>query len=158
MINIPIFLNNELIKTLQHNNIQAEDYKPAYDGESVALDLYTTSEESIIIPANKSILIPTGLHIALPRDYAAVIMERGSIIKTPLIRRAGVIDPGFTNQIFVSLLNTSNNDWIINARSKLPVQLLVYKITTSFIQLSRTAYEEITSDTNRGVGMVGSSD
>lgn len=176
-IEIPFHTNRELIDTLIANNILLCDYKPAYAGESVGLDLYNTSTESIVIPSMTAdlpesldsstrqalkkrrvkTLIPTGLFFALPRNYMALIKERGSITKTPLIARAGVIDPGYTGEVFVNMINTSKSDWIIEPQSKLPVQIVIVPVATSFKPLIKSEYDALTASSARGEGHIGSS-
>ena len=167
-----------LINTLVANKVLLCDYKPAYDGESVGLDLYNTSGKDIVIPGmalptprsfSKSTLaefkkrrvktlIPTGLHLALPRNHVALLRERGSITKTPLVLRAGVIDPGYTGEIFVNMVNTSDVDWIIPADAKLPVQLIVVPAITDFQSVTQPEYEKLVTESTRGTGQIGSSD
>ena len=178
-MNIPIYLNQNLKNTLQTNDIKFKDYMPAYGGESVGLDLfYTGTEKLIVLPvitytpnmhpeailfeenkARTKTLIPTGLHIALPKGYGAFIMERGSITKTPLKVRAGVIDPGYTGEIFVNIVNLSQEKWIVEPQSKTPFQLVVMPVETMYQILDTEAdYLEATQAAKRKEGMVGSSD
>jgi len=106
---IKVYVNSNLKEILKEKNI--ESYIPAYMGESVGLDLYTTNDVSVtpstFITGERGATIPTGLHIALPHSYAGLILERGSVTKTPLKVRAGVIDPGYTGEIFVNAINVS---------------------------------------------------
>lgn len=165
---IPIYLNENLIKILKQHDLTPHSYKPAYGGESAAIDLYNVGPDITLDPTTTSPslcghtrlgkLIPTGLHISLPKEHAALLRERGSIIKTPLTLRAGVIDPGYTDQIFVNLVNLSSQSYTINAGAKLPVQLLVTKVYTDFSPVTYAKYKVLTSDAKRLAGKVGSSD
>ena len=176
-MHIPMTTSVELIKTLIANDILLVDYKPAYDGESVGLDLFNASDKRFSIPpmtmtlpttedltrqafekSQVKTLIPTGVRIALPRNHVALLRERGSITKTPLICRAGVIDPGYTGEIFVNMVNTSSEYFIIEPHSKLPVQLLVVPALTDFEHVTQSKYKELTAEAARGTGMIGSSD
>ena len=80
---VKIYCNDKLKNVLKSNKV--DNYLPAYSGESAGLDLYNTGDD-IIIPyiGNKiktpKTLIPTGLHIAVPKGYVALIQERGSVI------------------------------------------------------------------------------
>lgn len=173
-------LSDALLVTLSAHSILTEDYRPAYGGESVGLDLYNASPNRIVIPpmhlsnddalntnswenVSKEIrdikskaLIPTGLKLALPRGHVALLRERGSIIKTPLILRAGVIDPGYTDQIFVNMVNTSNVDYLIEPMAKLPVQLLVLPVIDHFRAVTMEEYQANTQNAQRQTGKVGS--
>ena len=158
---INIFCDESLKKVLKDNNI--EEYCPAYGGESVGLDLYNVGDEITITPICESesiprTLIPTGLFIDVPLGFVALIQERGSITKTRLKVRAGVIDPGYTGEIFVNLVNLSNESKKINQGSKLPVQIVVVKCDNKFKVIEEEEYLRLTNEKLRKCGKVGSSD
>lgn len=157
---IKVYPNSHLREILQHKNI--ESYVPAYSGESVGLDLYAT-QMTQIDPATshngqKGATIATGLHIALPHSHAGLILERGSVTKTPLKVRAGVIDPGYTGEIFVNAVNVSDLSYIISQGDKLPFQIVVVKCDNDFQVITEDEYLEITKSSRRQNGQVGSSD
>ena len=164
MINIPMTLTQGLCEVLTANDINPQNYKPAYGGESVGLDLYYPGDKPIIIDEDQAmdtnfsnarkVLIPTGVRIALPLGYVALVQDRGSISKTKLIRRAGVIDPGYTGEIFVNLFGKGT----IMPGDKLPVQLVVIKAETDYNTVSLEEFEKLTADSKRGEGKTGSSD
>lgn len=187
MIDIPIMLTDELRTILEEQGTKAEDYKPAYGGESIGLDLYATQDVTIknYLTANmkaehefekglkegkdlmpliekcnegiKKVLIPTGVHMALPKGYVCFVKDRGSISKTELTRRAGVIDPGYTGEIFVNLASIGGLSYIKKG-DKLPVQLVVVKAETNYTVVSKEQFLELTTDAQRGEGKTGSSD
>ena len=155
----------EILSTVHNINPDTE-YRPAYGGESVGLDLYYAGHKTLTLEGihdrtnntNDKVLIPTGVHLALPLGYVALIKDRGSISKTNLVRRAGVIDPGYTGEIFVNLATVNNKPCVIKPGSKLPVQLVVVKAETDFEAVSDDVYSELTESSNRGKGKIGSSD
>ena len=167
-------LSSELVKLLNDQGTSVEDYKPAYNGESVGLDLYNTGE-TVYLPPEGGLyfqghepqlspvragrtLIPTGIRVALPLNTVALLRERGSITKTPLVLRAGVIDPGYTGEIFVNLINCAATEFTIAHGDKLPVQLLVMPALTNFTPVDNNTYHKITSTSRRADGKIGSSD
>ncbi len=158
---INIFCDESLKKVLKDNNI--EEYCPAYGGESVGLDLYNVGDEITITPICESesiprTLIPTGLWIDVPLRFVALIQERGSITKTPLKVRAGVIDRGYTGEIFVNAVNVSQNEFTLQQHQKLPFQLVVVKCDNHFQEIKEEEYLNLTSSHLRKDGIVGSSD
>jgi dUTPase len=165
-----IYISQPLHKVLSTHNISPQDYKPAYNGESIGLDLYNAGPQIRLPPLtvfNKylvpKILIPTGLHIALQPNTVGLIMERGSITKTTLTRRAGVIDPGYTDEIFVNMVNIApaadGMDYIIDSGQKLPVQLIVVPAITQFNPTTKlNQYRALTRAAKRQHGQRGSSD
>jgi len=170
---IPMMLTPQLAFHLTQQGIEPNDYKPAYNGESIGLDLFYAGENTICLEQacyddgvvntikdhgndtrRMKILLPTGVHIALPKGYVGLILDRGSISKTNLIRRAGVIDPGYTGEIFVNLIGSQ----IINPGDKLPVQLVVIKAESDYTVVTKEEFKELTSKANRQENKTGSSD
>lgn len=103
-------------------------------------------------------LIPTGIKVAIPQGYVGLLLERGSVVKTPLKIRAGVIDSGYTGEIFVNALNLSPTTMTIQRGAKLPFQLIVVPCQNNFYTVSEEVYKELTTGTKRGEGKIGSSD
>ena len=160
---INIYLKENLNKTLNENNINVNDYLPAYNGESAGLDLFNAGKTISIMPEankidNSKTLISTGLCIAVPKGWVALLRERGSITKTPLKLRAGVIDSGYTGEIFVNLVNLGQNEFRIQQSEKLPVQLVVVKCDNEYNSVTYEEYNNLTNDVKRKSGMIGSSD
>lgn len=162
-MSVSIYCNDTLVQVLAEYNLSPEDYTPAYAGESVGLDLYNAGPDKTIYPSRdfsreSAVLVPTGLHIVVPVGYAGLIRERGSICNTPLKLRAGVIDPGYTDEIFVSILNTSQVPHVVKGRTKLPFQLLVVPVDPIFRSIGKDDFEKLTVFYRRKTGKLGSSD
>lgn len=167
---INILLTDKLKNSLNINNINPEEYLPAYNGESAGLDLYNAGENVTIThstyssvtrnfyESNNSVLIPTGLHLNVPKGYVALIQERGSITKTPLKVRAGVIDAGYTGEVFINCVNVGHNAYTIYKHQKLPFQIVVVKCDNHFNVVSEEEYLRLTNNSARKEGKVGSSD
>lgn len=168
---------------LKQDNVSVEDYRPAYDGESVGLDLYNAGPTIVIPPVGrfedynqflfpttwteteedtrKAIfkrLIPTGLKTVIPRGFGGFIHERGSVTKSPLKARAGVIDPGYTGEIFVNAVNLSHVPFVIEAGAKTPFQLVIHQVSTDYTHVDADKFEELASNSIRQEGQIGSSD
>ena len=160
---INICLTEKLRFALKVNNIDVKDYIPAYNGESAGLDLFNSGDKVTILPQsvlpkNNKMLIGTGLKMQVPRGYVALIRERGSITKTPLKVRAGVIDSGYTGEVFVNLINTGSEEFILDSNAKLPVQVIVVKCDNQFSIVDEEEYLNITESSQRKQGKIGSSD
>jgi len=156
---IKIYCNKNLKNTLAENNVS--EYLPAYKGESAGLDLYNVGEDVTIVPAtcnHKGSMISTGLHIFTPPGYVSLIKERGSIIKTPLKYRAGVIDKGYTGEVFVNLVNISDDSFTIKKNQKLPVQIVVIKCDNEYLKIEEDEYIRLSQNTLRQEGKIGSTD
>lgn len=160
---VNIFLMDSLRFALEVNKINIKDYVPAYNGESAGLDLFNagnrvTISPQAVVPKNNKLLIGTGLKMRVPKGYVALIQERGSITKTPLKVRAGVIDSGYTGEIFVNLINTGYEEYTLDSNTKLPVQIVVLKCDNEFNVVSEEEYNNTTMSSQRKEGKIGSSD
>jgi dUTPase len=159
-----ILIDPKLQKVLDQNNVT--NYGPAYNGESVGLDLYYVGDIPIYWEENTYrlhtsaydpiALIPTGLKIKLSPDNVGLILERGSVTKTSLVKRAGVIDPGYTGEVFVNLVNLGGQGRI-NPGDKLPVQLVVLPCDNRFVSVTPAEFDLLTMNAARAAGKVGSS-
>ena len=75
---------------------------------SVGLDLY--SPGTYIIPPHSQLLIPTQLKMSIPYGHYSRLASRSSLaILHQLHVGAGVIDPDYTGEIMVLLINTASH-------------------------------------------------
>jgi len=165
---VKLCLSDKLRSVLSANNIDPQkEYIPAYSGESAGLDLYNCGPSIDIRPSSyvpsvpsppQKVLIPTGIRIDVPRGYVALVQERGSVTKTPLKVRAGVIDSGYTGEVFVNCINTGPDVYTVYAKRKLPFQIVVVKCDNDFQVVTEEEYLNLTSAAQRQDGQVGSSD
>lgn len=168
-----ILISPELQAVLDAQNVT--QYGPAYGGESVGLDLYYVGKERLewsgpplsgpghaihayldTNPTMQVRLIETGLKIKLSPNMVGLILERGSVSKTNLVKRAGVIDPGYTGTVFVNLASLGGS-YVIHPGDKLPVQLVVVPCDNQFVPVTPSEWATIISTSKRKEGKVGSS-
>lgn len=175
---ISLHITESLKHVLNQNNLTESDYSPAYGGESAGLDLYTTqtitvpgiSIDTYRVPLNNDTydhnhdvwphsrtLIPTGLKVAIPRTHVGLIQERGSVSKTPLKLRAGVIDSGYSGEIFINVVSV-REDFTLQAGEKTPFQIIFVPICNTYKLVDENEFNEIHSSSQRQSGMIGSSD
>ena len=120
---------------------------------SAGMDLCACIEEPIIIPAQGNAIIPTGIAISIPREYAAMIYARsGLAIKhgIGLLNSVGVIDSDYRGEIKVGLINQFNEDYEIKPNERI-AQLIVHPI-----DLPQIMECDSLDNTQRGVGGLGS--
>ena len=158
-----ICLTEKAFTMFERCGIDPDNYGPSYNSESAALDLYNVGEK-VFIPSSTNwnctepILVSTGVKVIIPNGFVGLVLERGSITKTGLAVRAGVIDPGYTGEIFVSFLNVGNRDTIIETGAKMPAQLVVVPCASSFERITDKEYERQTRHASRRQKMLGSTD
>lgn len=80
-------------------------------------DLYAATQ--VFIPAHQFADIPTGIAIALPNDCWCMVTTRSSIIRNhQLMGVGGVIDPGYRGELFIAVVNYSDQDVAIPKGAK----------------------------------------
>lgn len=126
---------------------------PKYETNgSVGMDLRANIENPIILKSLDRILIPTGLHIALPEGYEAQIRPRsGLAIKHGItcLNTPGTIDSDYRGDIGVILVNLSNEPYVINSGERI-AQMVINKTEKAEFEVVETLDE-----TERGEGGFG---
>ena len=138
-----------LIKRLS-SKVELPKYKT--QGSS-GLDLMAFIEKSIKLNPKESVLVPTGISIAIAEDLEIQIRPRSglaaksniSVLNTP-----GTIDSDYRGEIKVILFNHSNNEFIINNKDRIAQMVLAPIIKAEFEEVDELP------DTIRGEGGFGS--
>ena len=80
---------------------------------AVGLDLY--SSISSIVPANSSMIVPTGISIGLQPGWKAMIHGRSGLgFKKDVVPFMGTIDTDYRGEIYVKLFNLGDKDFHFN--------------------------------------------
>ena len=120
---------------------------------SSGMDLMALTDKPITILPKKSYLVPTGISVAMPRNYEIQIRPRSglaaknniSVLNTP-----GTIDSDYRGEIKIILFNHGSDEFLINNGDRIAqiVLMPVHKID----------FEEVDNlpDTVRGEGGFGS--
>ena len=113
-----------LIKKLD-SKVQLPKYKT--DGSS-GMDLMALLKKPINIKPQESVLIPTGISIAIPEDTEVQIRPRSglaakygiSVLNTP-----GTIDSDYRGEIKIILFNHGKEEFIINNNDRIAQMILM---------------------------------
>ena len=138
-----------LIKKL-NPEVQLPSYKTA---GSSGMDLMAFIENSIKISPNSSVLVPTGLSVAIPNDVEIQIRPRSglaaksniSVLNTP-----GTIDSDYRGEIKVILFNHGSEEFIVNNKDRIAQMILMPVLKVNFEEV------EDLPKTLRGSGGFGS--
>ena len=138
-----------LIKRLS-SKVELPKYKT--EGSS-GLDLMAFIEKSIKLNPKESVLVPTGISVAIAEDLEIQIRPRSglaaksniSVLNTP-----GTIDSDYRGEIKVILFNHGNNEFIINNNDRIAQMVLAPIIKAEFEEVDELP------DTTRGEGGFGS--
>ena len=138
-----------LIKRLS-SKVELPKYKT--QGSS-GLDLMAFIEKSIKLNPKESVLVPTGISVAIAEDLEIQIRPRSglaaksniSVLNTP-----GTIDSDYRGEIKVILFNHGKNEFIINNKDRIAQMVLAPIIKAEFEEVDELP------DTIRGEGGFGS--
>ena len=138
-----------LIKKLS-SKVELPKYKT--QGSS-GLDLMAFIEKSIKLNPKESVLVPTGISVAIAEDLEIQIRPRSglaaksniSVLNTP-----GTIDSDYRGEIKVILFNHGKNEFIINNKDRIAQMVLAPIIKAEFEEVDELP------DTIRGEGGFGS--
>ena len=127
---------------------------PAYQTVgSAGMDLYAFITDEIYLEPMQRILIPTGLHVALPRGIEAQIRPRsGLAIKQGItcLNTPGTIDSDYRGEIKVILINLSNETQTIRNGDRIAQMVIARYESAQWQQV------ESLENSHRGEGGFGS--
>ena len=81
------------------------------NSSDAGFDLY--SDEDVIIKSGESVLVSTGVAMAIPENHAGLIWDRSSMGVKGIHRFAGVVDSGYRGEVKVCLFNTGEDYKIV---------------------------------------------
>ena len=116
-------------------------------------DLYAATDHDMEIPPHETLVIGTGLKIAMPTPVFGAIFARSGLATKQGLRPAncvGVIDADYRGEIMVALHNDSEYNQVVLAGSR-----IAQIIFTPYWSICWNEVDEL-GETNRGEGGFGS--
>ena len=107
-----------------------------------------SSSEDVTLQSDKVTLVNTGIAISLPQQCAGFVLPRSGLStkhKITLINSPGLIDPGYTGELLVPLMNYGNKDYDIKAGDRIAQLVLVnthgvdFKVVDSLPETDRSS-------------------
>ncbi len=118
------------IKKLQHaGDLPLPSYATLH---SAGMDLLAAVGKPVMIEPMKRLLVPTGIAIALTEGYEAQVRSRSGLAYKhgiSVINSPGTIDADYRGEIFVPLINLSENKYIIERGMRI-AQMIVGQFST----------------------------
>jgi dUTP pyrophosphatase len=112
------------------------------------------AREDVILEPGERRLVPTGVAIALPDGFVALIHPRSGLATKhglTIVNAPGTVDAGYRGEIAVTLLNTDSSQPIELRRGDRIAQMVIQRVEHAlFIPVSEL------SDSVRGTGGFGS--
>jgi len=111
----------------------------------------------IILAPGESVLIPSGIHITLPKGYMLKFENKSGVAaKKHSLVGSSVVDSDYFGEIHINLHNVGTSDVTIVAGEKI-IQGILYKIELPTIQeYSSTEFLYADKKSERGAGGFGS--
>lgn len=138
------------INIIKFNN---EALIPVYGTEFAAgADLYACIDGDITIKPGQTVMIPTGIGMEIPTQYAGFIYARSGLsTKQGLApaNKVGVVDSDYRGEIKVALYNQSNEDRTVSKNDRI-AQIVI----APFLKAEFNLVDEL-SDTKRSDGGFG---
>lgn len=127
---------------------------PTYgSADAAGADLYACLENDAVIEPGKTVFIPTGLAMEIPKGYAGLIYARsGLACKRDLApaNKVGVIDSDYRGEFMVALHNHGQQTQVVCHGERIAQLVITPVLTPGF-----TEVQEL-SDTVRAAGGFGS--
>lgn len=113
------------------------------------MDLFTV--EDVNLDPGERYSVPTGLSLAVPAGHVGLIWDKSGVAQTRGLKTlGGVIDAGYTGEVFVGMVNVGSESQTFIAGDKI-AQLLIQKVEHPKI----IEVDEL-DETTRGEGRFGS--
>lgn len=139
-IQIKLLTNEALVPKKQH------ELDIGYDLASV---------ENLTLLSKQVTLVRTGLSISLPAGVAGFVLPRSGLAtkhQITLINSPGLIDPGYTGEILIPLINHSDINYNISKQERVAQLVLVNSDNVEFDLVDELNVTERSSD---GFGSTG---
>lgn len=123
--------------------------------QAAGWDLYANNEEAVNINAHATVMIGTGLSMAIPDGYFGTVYARSGLATKQGLRPAncvGVIDSDYRGEIIVSLHNDTNDVKTVNPNERI-AQIVVMPYLAVEFDEKDTLDETIRG--NNGFGSTG---
>ena len=136
------------VKVVNKSNHRLPEYATA---GSAGMDLKANILEPIQLKARSSVVVPTGIYVALPDGCEMQIRGRsGLAFKYDIVSHLGTLDADYRGEIKVKLFNLSDNDFVINPGERI-AQIVIARY-------EKIEWDEVAvlDETDRGEGGFGS--
>lgn len=103
-------------------------------GTDAGLDLRTP--KAVTVPAYGSVIVDTGVHVALPQGCAGLLVSKSGLNVRHGITSTGLIDEGYTGSIVVKLYNHGGGDYQLAAGDRITQLVVMPVVCESLEQVS----------------------
>lgn len=104
------------------------------------------------IPPQGSVVVDTGVHMAIPMGYAGLLCGRSGLNIKHGVTCDGVIDAGYTGSIRVKLYNHGEEPYMVERGDKVGQVLIIPVVSLDLVRVDSLA---VTARGNNGFGSTG---
>ncbi len=101
---------------------------PAYKTPgSSGVDIVAFIEKNIVIKPGKSAMVPTGIAVAIPKNYELQIRPRSGLAASKsitVLNTPGTIDSDYRGEIKVILINLGKNKFLVKSGDRIAQMIL----------------------------------
>ena len=127
---------------------------PKYETSgSSGMDLAANIDDKITIDPGKTVVIPTGLSLSIPKGFEVQIRPRSGLAakqKITVLNTPGTIDADYRGEIKVILINLGKDSFIVERRLRIAQMVVCPVVQAQFKEVDDL------SETERGKGGFGS--
>ena len=128
-----------------HQDAKVPIYKKT---QAAGFDIYSTEE--VLLKANSTTKVPTGIALEIPHGFYLRIEDRSGMAAKGIHKIGGIVDSDYRGEVFVVLHNTTDQDYQIEKHDRIAQGILTPISQADFHETSRL------SETQRGAGGFGS--
>lgn len=137
------------VKIVNHSNNPLPEYSTK---DSAGMDVRAMLDKPVTLRPLERALIPTGLHIQLPKGYECQIRPRsGLALKKGItvLNTPGTIDADYRGEIKIILINLSSEPFTIENGER-----ICQMVIKEYVKATLTQVDDL-DDTERGAGGFG---
>ena len=127
---------------------------PSYASPDAAgADLYALTDGPVTLAPGQTVLIHTGIALAIPKGYVGLVYARSGLASKEGLapaNKVGVIDADYRGELMVSLYNQSNVSRVVECGQRIAQLVITPYLTAQFAQVDEL------DGTRRGAGGFGS--
>jgi len=133
--------------------VEEDQYLPSYSSDLAAgADVRACIEEDISLKPQDSVLVPTGLRLAIPEGYEIQVRPRSGLAlknQITVLNTPGTIDADYRGEIGVILINHGKQIFTITPGMRIAKMILAPVCRAKFVK------EDSLTTTSRGEGGFG---
>lgn len=130
-----------------------EKYLPKYATDFAAgADLFACIDEALSLEPGASMLVPTGLKMAIPQGFEMQIRPRSGLAyknQVTVLNTPGTIDADYRGELGVILINHGKDAFLVEAGMRIAQLIVAPVVRASFVKVEKL------SETCRGDGGFG---